>query len=221
MIVSRSRKALSEKHFVWIDVETTGLDPEQNDIIEFAAVRRTPDGREAAKFHFYVDIERPETVQAKALEINGYTSELWAAQGALSPSTAWQTLVDSGILDDAIVAGHNVGFDVAFLKSTFKRHGIKYRMDYHLFDTVTLALEHLQPFVSSVSLVAVCVALGIPVRDAHTALADAQMAAEVHRVLRLSPWYKRWWWKRVIPKRIERWTAAGKPPVWPPRISRP
>lgn len=196
-------------------METTGLDPVEQDIIEFAAVRVDSSVPKVDVLHFHVNIERPETVQAKALEINGYSAERWARYKAMEPTAAWHMLAESGILEGAIIAGHNVRFDVAMLQATFKRHGIKVRFDYHLYDTVTLALEHLQPVVDSISLGYLCVALGIPVRDAHTALGDALMAAEVHRVLSQAPWYKRWWWRRVIPRRIARWEAAGKPASWP------
>lgn len=200
--------------FTWIDTETTGLDPVENDIIEFAAIRVGADGTEEKVLYAKVHMERPDNAHPKALEVNGYTEESWAE--ARDPKEFWQEVADSGILADTIVAGQNVRFDAAFLNETFKRHGIKVRMDYHLYDTCTLALEHLQPFMdNSISLVPVCVALGIPVKDAHTALADARLAMEVGRVLKQANDDDRLYWSQVVPGRLKAWKEAGKPNEWP------
>ena len=205
---------LNRKPYTWIDTETTGLDPDANDIIEFAAIRVLPDGTERV-LYAKVHMERPENAHPRALEVNGYTEESWA--DAKDPKVFWQEVADSGILDDCIVAGQNVRFDAAFLNATFKRHGIKTRMDYHLYDTCTLALEHLQPYLdNSISLVPVCVALGIPVKDAHTALADCRLAMEVGRVLKQANDADREHWSQVIPWRLAAWKTAGKPNEWAP-----
>jgi len=203
---------LHAKPFTWIDTETTGLDDIDNDIIEVAIIRVEHDGSERI-IHSKVKMERPETAHPRALEVNGYTEEAWA--DAADPKVFWQEVADSHILSETIIAGQNVRFDVGFLNATFKRHGIDYRMDYHLYDTCTLALEHLRPWMTSISLVPVCVALGIPVKDAHTALADTRLAMAVgERLARCGP-QDRDAWSQVIPGRLAAWKAAGKPNEWP------
>lgn len=204
---------LYQKPLVWVDTETTGLDSEHNDIIEIAIIRVEDDTEWV--MHQFINMERPENAHPRALEVNGYTPEAWAANGAVEPAEAWQRIADSGILDEAIIAGQNVRFDAGFINASFKRHGIETRMDYHLYDTCSLALEHLRPWMSSISLVPTCVALGIPVTNAHTALADTRMAMEVEKRLARASDALRAEWAHLIPGRLAAWVAAGKPNVWP------
>jgi len=161
-------------------------------------------------------MERPDNAHPKALAVNGYSEEKWKAKGAVSPAEAWRTVANSGLLDEAIIAGQNVRFDAKFINASFKRHGIKTRMDYHLYDTCSLSLEHLRPWMESISLVPTCVALDIPVTDAHTALADTRMAMAVEAKLARASDADREEWGRVIPGRLAKWKAAGRPNVWPP-----
>lgn len=195
------------KPFVWVDTETTGLDPDLNDIIEIAIVRVNPDGSEKV-IHAKIRMERPENAHPRALEVNGYTDEAWA--GAASVREVFEFIHNEKILQDCILAGQNVGFDSRFINATFKRLGIDARVDYHLYDTCTLALEHLKPWVSSVSLVPICVALGIPTDGAHGAMADCRMAMEVDRKLRQATAEDRSRWASEIPPRLAAWEASRR-----------
>jgi len=206
---------LNRKPLVWVDTETTGLDDNFADIIEIAIIRVELDGTEEV-LHLFIKMERPENAHPRALEVNGYTDEKWAANGALEPAEAWQMIHESGLFNEAIVAGQNVKFDVGFINASFKRHGIKTRVDYHIYDTCSLSLEHLRPWMESISLVPTCVALGIPVTDAHTALADTRMAMAVEKKLARATAEDRKEWSEVIPGRLAAWKAAGRPNVWPP-----
>jgi DNA polymerase III epsilon subunit-like protein len=194
---------LRQRPFAWCDTETTGLNPDQNDILDIAIVRVMPDGTEEV-FEAKVQMDRPENAHPKALEVNGYTPEKWA--GARTAAEVFGEIHERGLLRDCILAGQNVGFDAAFINATFKRLGIKARVDYHLFDTVTLALEHLLPYLeNSVSLVPVCVALGIPTEGAHGAMADCRMAMAVHRVLTTATPADKERWATEIPARLAAW----------------
>jgi len=206
---------LNRKPITWVDCETTGLDADHNDIIEIAIIRLRADGTEGV-LHLFIYPERPENAHPKALEVNGYTREKWKANGAVEAAEAWRTVANSGLLDEAIIAGQNVRFDAGFINASFRRHGIKVRMDYHLYDTCSLSLEHLRPWMESISLVPTCVALGIPVTNAHTALADTRMAMAVEKKLARCNDDDRQHWGEVIPGRLAKWKAAGKPNVWPP-----
>jgi len=203
---------LHDKPFVWLDTETTGLNPNLNDIIEIAIIRVELDGTERV-MATRIKMERPENAHPRALEVNGYTPEAWLT--AWAPADVWQHINQSRLLHDCIVAGHNAKFDTAFLNATFERHGMKLRTDYHVYDTCTLVLEHLGQWVESISLVATCVALDIPTGGAHTALADVKMCRTVARRLARSSTLARQDWGRVIPGRLAAWKAAGKPNVWP------
>lgn len=195
---------LHDKPFAWLDTETTGLDEHYNDIIDIAIIRVERDGTEKI-INAKIAMERPENAHPKALEVNGYTPEAWA--GAPSVREVFEFIHREKILQDCILAGQNVQFDARFVNATFKRLGIDARVDYHLYDTVTVALMFLQPYLKSVSLVPVCVALGIPIDNAHTALADCRMAMEVNRVLTTATPEERAKWPTVVPARLAAWEA--------------
>lgn len=195
--LTRQKKTpICNKPFAWVDVETTGLDPDANDIIEIAIVRVDPDGEKV--FHEKIAMERPENAHPKALEVNGYTPEKW--KDAKPAVLIFPQVAD--LLTDCILAGQNTRFDAGFLNATFKRLGLDVRADYHLYDTSTLAMEHLKPWLESVSLVPVCKALGIPTNGAHTAMADVRMAMAVDQKLRRATWLQRLWWRFTIPRRL-------------------
>ena len=206
------RPPVSSKPLVWLDTETTGLDEQLNDIIEIAIVRFDRAGVEQI-LEAKLKMERPENAHPKALEVNGYTEEAWA--DAEDPAEFWLRVKKEGWLDECIVAGQNVKFDTGFLNATFKRHGIKYRVDYHVFDTCVLTLEHMHEVMDSISLVPTCVALGIPVTDAHSALADVRMAQAVYKILHRVGDEMRARLQSQAPQRLAAWATAGKPNVWP------
>lgn len=210
---------LYEKPFTWLDTETTGLDPDENEVLSIAIVR--PHGQGEVVYERKLKMERPETAHPKALEVNGYTEEAWA--DAKPQKEVWEEIADLGLLSDCIVAGQNVRFDAGFLDASFKRHGVKYRMDYHLYDTVTVALMVLKPYVTSVSLVPTCVALGITVFKAHEALEDVRLAQSVDmhcREILNNGEHLHEHFGPQVQKRLAAWEAAGKPNVWPKPFQR-
>lgn len=101
----------------WIDCETTGLDPDVNEIISLAILTHDENG-EAHIFSKHFLPVGP--VSAEAARVNGYTPEKWAELGAV----AW-TLEDlneiKALVWNKIPAGCNVSFDLAFVASYFKR----------------------------------------------------------------------------------------------------
>lgn len=204
------------KPVVWTDTETSGLDPQTHDILSIAITRPKDDGGEIV-YTRKLKLARPENASPKALAINGYTPEGWA--DADNPRDVFQEIADLKLFDDCIIAGQNVRFDVGFLEASFKRYGIRYNIGYHLYDTVTLALLVLKPYVQSVSLVPTCVALGIPVANAHDALVDLRLAQRVDQEVRNLLQSGDCWGEHfgeVVQTRISQWEEAGRPGTWFP-----
>lgn len=180
---------------IWLDIETTGLNPEQHEIIEFAA-HRTTDGVEC---RIKIKPEHPETAHPQALEVTGYTDEKWADAIPLKEALERIAAFAKGCDARPMSAGQNVNFDLGFLKAAFKAHGIKYPFHYHSVDTMTLAHEHLRLLgQKSISLDAVCDTLGISNEGAHTALADVRRTKAVYHKLCRATWWDRFLWKRQI-----------------------
>ena len=168
---------------VFVDVETTGLDPARHELIEIAAVRVDAHTLEPLD-HASVRV-RPSRLgdaDPRALEVNGYSDAAW--KDAVSLPTALRRVAP--LLDGALVAGHNVGFDWAFLARGFERAGLPLPdVDYHRLDTASLAWPLVAGAeIESLSLDAVCTALGLHRPSPHRALADAMASLEVARRLR-------------------------------------
>lgn len=195
------------KPFVWVDTETTGLDENRHDIIDIAIIRVNPDGAETV-FASKVKMDRPENAEPGALVVNGYTEAAW--EGAPSSKEVFESLRDRGFFENCLIAGQNVGFDIRFIKATAARVGVALpALDYHNYDTVTLALAFLKPYLVSASLEAVAYALDIPFSgEAHTALADCRMAMDVHTRLTTATDAERAAWAVTVPPRVAAFEAA-------------
>ena len=186
---------VSGKRLVFVDVETTGLNPVDHEIIEYAIITEYPEGlvtEVACKVH----PEHIETAHPKALEVNGYTSEKWCLAGAQSQKEA---AIDIGLhLKFAAVVGHNIPFDMSFFQETLKREGVTISIGHLNVDTMTLAYEHLVPLgLQNMSLKGICEFIGIqPEPDTHEALNGARKCREVYHRLARATWLDRLCWKR-------------------------
>lgn len=188
-LVTMAKMALRDRPRVYLDLETTGLNPANHEIIEIGFVR--DDG---FSWHIKIHPEHPETAEPKALEVNGYTPEEWETQGATCLILALRQL--RVFLEDCVIVGHNVAFDVAFLEEAFRKASDKPWHAYYAIDTTTLAYEHLVPLgLKSVSLKHVCEFLGLsPEPDQHRALAGAETCRKVYQKLARAGWLQRLWW---------------------------
>ena len=117
---------------VIIDCETTGLCPARNELLEVSAVRWDPDrssgsvgvwSRTSAQTWKFRPVHI-ELIDPGALRVNGYTPQKWCdSPHPLSPPGIRQYQEIVALLKGAYVVGHNVGFDLAFLRSHLKKHG--------------------------------------------------------------------------------------------------
>ena len=113
-------RPLSEVEFVAFALETTGLFPGVNRIVEFGAVRFRLDGRELGTWEQLVDPECQ--IPPGVTEIHGITDAMVRGQPTLA-----QTL--PGFLDflgstEAILLAHNANFDLGFLNFAAAKTGL-------------------------------------------------------------------------------------------------
>lgn len=148
--------------FVCIDLETTGLEPKKDKIIEIGAVR-VDQGEITGKWESFVNPERE--LEQRIVELTGIRNE--QLMGAKKISEILPDLL--AFLGDRPLLGHSVHFDFAFLKRAavsenlcFERQGI---------DTLKIARKYLKELESR-SLGALCKYYGIS-HNAHRALEDA------------------------------------------------
>jgi len=166
----------------FVDCETTGLDPTRHEILEIGVIR--VEGRTLetlGMFDLRVQPARIDEADPQALRVNGWNAEEWKDAVPLDVA-----LVRTGpLLEGALLAGHNVSFDRAFLDAAWRSTGLpRPEMDHHVLDTATLAWPLLVAgLVESLSLDPVCRYLGIEAAQSHRALIDARRSLEVARHL--------------------------------------
>lgn len=95
--------------FVVVDVETTGLKPLTDEIVEVAAVRFDGPGEPVSIFHTYVKPKKK--ISAAAAAVNHITEDMLAE----APRFGQIAKQLSAYLDGCAVVGHNLKFDARFL----------------------------------------------------------------------------------------------------------
>lgn len=176
------------RDLVFIDLETTHLNPQVGEIIELALVRVTKD-REIR----YVTKIRPERLhlaQKRALEINGYNEEEWQ-DAPLARDVAGRV---ADLISEGLLVGHNVSFDFEYLEEFLHVHGQKFRASYRKIDTMTLAHEHL-PFLRSYSLSTLRDFFGLSQEGAHRAEKDLDDMRSIYRRLCRASLFSRLYWR--------------------------
>lgn len=161
---------------VFLDTETSGLSIFKHEIIEIGAVQLDLESGEITELmNQKVMPRRPVT--SRAAEVNGYTPEAW--EGAVELREALDELTP--IIEGGMLGGHNVGFDLAFIRQGYEDSGLPLpRWDHRRIDTMTLGFPLLlSGDVTSLSLDSLCRFLGIDRPLPHRAAADANAAAEV------------------------------------------
>lgn len=168
---------LGKRYRHYIDTETTGLDPTRHELLEVAVVSEevSPlNPMEPGMVSLWVRKITPEHVEnaePKALEVNGYTPEGWV--DAVPFADVAREL--AGRLQDGVIVGHNVKFDLDFLDAAFKRAGVEAKLPYHTVDTVALAYTKwaMDGELERVSLDPIRDFLGMSKAKNHSALKDA------------------------------------------------
>lgn len=104
-------------NYVAIDLETTGLNPSDEEIIEFAAVR-VVNGRVADTFSSLANPRRE--ISEEITKITGITNEMLKDV----PDVADVLKDFLAFVGDSVVVGHNVNFDINFIYDSCERHGL-------------------------------------------------------------------------------------------------
>ena len=162
---------------VFLDTETTGLDPNQGHrVIEIAAVEINNRQLSENQFHIYVNPERD--IDAAAQEVHGITLEF------LKDKSFFQDIAEDflNFIQDSELIIHNAPFDIGFLNMELGRIGLSKIEDHieKITDSLVMARE-LRPGQRN-NLDALCKAYRVDnsKRSQHGALLDAQLLSEVY-----------------------------------------
>lgn len=200
---------LTAKHpVVFVDTETTGLDPETERIFDLGIIEA--DGTEY-EFHLQPEPEIVKAMHPKAVEVNRFHER------TASPKWHWhpdQRALLDGTVRNLLEGRHIVGavpdFDTRHLTATYKRWALPVpRWHYHLIDVEALAAGYLVGTFTAIQEVgknpeadgptveeamraippwdseALSLAIGVDPEefDRHTALADARWAKAIYEVV--------------------------------------
>ena len=165
-------RSLDELVYTVFDTETTGMQPTQGDEIISVGAVRVVNGRllRAEVFDRLVDPQR--SVPASSTAVHGLTREMLKGH----PTLATVLREFDRYAADTVLVGHNVGFDMQFLRLQEERTGVRFTQP--VLDTLLLDAA-IHPDHEEHSLEAIAGRLGIEVVDRHTALGDALVTGEV------------------------------------------
>lgn len=161
------------KDYVIVDLETTGLSPANDKIIEIGAIRVT-EGCEPVIYNKLVNpgVSIPE----KIVDIVGINDEM--VENAPQIQEIIGEFVDfTGALP---LLGHNLRFDFGFLKTAAVKYG--YSFEKQGVDTLHIAKKYLTGLESR-GLAYLCGYFGIEDENHHRAWNDARVTGELYRIL--------------------------------------
>lgn len=185
---------MKKQEIIYLDTETTGLDPDYHEIISVCVIRKS-DGR---IWTWKANPDWPDHIDDIAVTINGYTPQDWAT--AITQNEMAHEL--GMVLDGAVIVGHNPKFDLGFVENLFWRHKVLCKISHRAIDTITLAYVFLVPWgLKSLSLDGIRVFLGWTKHKTHSALEDTKDVKRLFEILTSSKRYL------LYAKLISRWIS--------------
>lgn len=167
-------RAHASDRVVLIDLETTGLRPDRDEIIEFGAIRLG--GDEETEFSCLVRPAGP--LPQRIAELTGLTDGVLQEQGLAMDRALEQFLAFIG--RDRLV-GYNLPFDMAFLRTACQRAGRTMPANRSV-DLLNLARRKLSG-VSNFKLATLAAHFALPQQASHRALADCRLMKEIYEKL--------------------------------------
>jgi DNA polymerase III epsilon subunit family exonuclease len=160
--------------YIAFDLETTGLNPEFDRIVEIGAVRFDAQGRELGRFEQLIDPRRPLSPGARA--VNGLRdADLAGAPVAADVLPEFLAFVGSAA--GAPLIAHNANFDAGFLGREIRRAGLP-TPPCSVHDTLALARRRL-PMLGSHRLERLVHHFRLGATVTHRALGDALMVKDL------------------------------------------
>lgn len=160
-----------EDEYIVFDLETTGLNPNQNGITEIGAVRLRH-GEIVDTWSTFVNPEQP--ISAHITNVTGITDDMVAD----APTMGEALTMFKKYIGDTYLAAQNAPFDMSFIKKHGEDNGIDFKNE--CMDTLPLFRRAL-PGHRSYSLGKLATDLGIPLKH-HRALNDAECTAKIMKI---------------------------------------
>lgn len=172
MSIGRSATPLISLDAVVVDTETTGLDPVRARIVDIALVpleKGRLDQDRVTRFLVRPDVPIP----AASTQIHGIDAAMVADAPAFA--AIWPGLLP--LMDDTVIVGHAIAFDLAVIKRECDRAGFAWRAPPSL--CTRMLAQIARPELKDFSLEQLGSWLGIEVAGRHTAQGDAIATAQI------------------------------------------
>ena len=169
---------LQDRPYLVVDVETTGLSPYRERVIEIA-VLRLERGQVAARYCALVNPQRH--IGSFITRYTGITNDMVQGEPSFADILPELTAFIRSAGATPIFVGHNTLFDAGFLRAEFERAGEPW-LAALLLDTMRLGIR-LIPGLRKPSLDRLATALNIPVMNRHRAEGDAKLTAHAFNLL--------------------------------------
>ncbi|WP_294449636.1 type I-E CRISPR-associated endoribonuclease Cas2e [uncultured Ruminococcus sp.] len=169
---SRQKAANRDNSFVIIDIETTGLSAETDEIIEIGAIR-VVNGKKAEEYEQLICVDKkiPQNISA----LTGITQEQINENGKPIQEVL-PSLID--FINDSEVVGYNVDFDREFLLAQCDKLGMD--ITKVKFTDVMVTIKNKLKGMRSYKLESVAKRLGIKTKQQHRALEDCHLLYQVY-----------------------------------------
>lgn len=178
---------------LWLDTETTGLDPQRNAIIQIAVLieidKEIKD--ELSLLLRPMDVDR---VEQAALDVHGHTKdEIWEFPAPEKAMAELQKVMSKYVdkfdkTDKFVMAGYFVRFDIDFMRAFFKKLGDNYFGSWFFsvsYDVQWLVAERIALGfrAPNYKLATMCKHFGIEIK-AHDALSDIKSTRKLDLLLK-------------------------------------
>ena len=174
VIVSEPDDESTDREYVVLDIETTGLHATKDRIIEIAAVKIGMDDKIIDEFHTMVDPGM--RIPPDSIKVHNITDDM--VQGAPKIGEVMPQLAE--FCKGYVVCAHNATFDIGFLRLDAAKAGVE--LPDTVLDTLPLA-RAVVPEIKRHKLDQVCKKLDVKLDTHHRALYDTRATA--HMLIRL------------------------------------
>ncbi len=169
----KGAKGYMQKSYIAFDIETTGLNPQENEILEIGALK-VRNGRVAERF---IEFICPESeIPASITALTGIREDM--VSGARNVREVLADFAD--FCGEDILIGHNVQFDFSFVWNWAQKQGLSF--EHEGIDTLKIA-RAVHPSLPSKKLEALCDYYQIQNNSAHRAYHDALATAKLYQTL--------------------------------------
>ena len=125
-------RALEDQNIIVFDVETTGIDPTEDEIIQIAAIRIDQGGNEIERFE---KLLKNTKAVGTSQGVHQFSDAYLAEHGEDRVKVLEEFVAFS---KDSLIVGHNVGFDISILVSELEKNNLQGPMFKGSYDTLDI-----------------------------------------------------------------------------------